>query len=216
MIQAGEKLFQEFLKLKELVTDFMENCAKTGNPRLSEKENELKETLRNFDVAWITYEQYYVYELMVIETDSRRFIINSIKIEKELQRFEEKSNLRGEDLINNPAYNAKREELISQLSQINSVCNMTGKGRDDLTEISILRAAEEVPNDLLVGQAQSIQVLAEKIRSSIQCFRLLLQKYRGNMDAVDPQLKNNQELIQIVELYETSWAAGKEQLLDKT
>ena len=93
---------------------------------------------------------------------------------------------------------------------------MTGKGRDDLTDIAILRAAEEVPNDLLVGQAQSIQVLAEKIRSSIQCFRLLLQKYKGNMDAVDPQLKNNQELIQIVELYETSWAAGKEQLLDKT
>ena len=116
VIQAGEKLFQEFSKLKELVTDFMDNCTKTGNPRFSEKENELKESLRNFDVAWITYEQYYVYELMVIETDSRRFIINSIKIENELQRFEAKSNLRGEDLINNPTYNAKREELISQLS----------------------------------------------------------------------------------------------------
>ena len=51
---------------------------------------------------------------------------------------------------------------------------MSGKGRDDLVDVGILRAAEEVPNDLLIGQAQSIQVLADKIRSSITCFRLLL------------------------------------------
>lgn len=30
---------------------------------------------------------------------------------------------------------------------------MSGKGRDDLVDIGIIRAAEEVPNDLLVGQA---------------------------------------------------------------
>jgi hypothetical protein len=30
---------------------------------------------------------------------------------------------------------------------------MTGKGRDDLTDIEILLAAEQIPNELLLGQA---------------------------------------------------------------
>ena len=129
-------------------------------------EQKVKETLQKFDVSWTTYEQYYVYELMVIESDARRFIIQAIKIEKELQQLES-TNTRGEDLLNDRDYNSKREELVAQLSQINSICNMSGKGRDDLVDVGILRAAEEVPNDLLVGQAQSIQVLADKIRSSV-------------------------------------------------
>jgi len=39
-------------------------------------------------LAWSTYEQYYVYELMVIETDARRFILESIKIEQQLRELE--------------------------------------------------------------------------------------------------------------------------------
>jgi hypothetical protein len=34
------------------------------------------------------------------------------------------------------------------------------------------------------------------------------------MDAVDPQLRNNKELVELVEIYESSWTLGKEQLLD--
>jgi len=50
---------------------------------------------------------------MVIESDSRRFIINAIKVDQELQHFENNSHLRGEDLLNDCDYNAKREELVS-------------------------------------------------------------------------------------------------------
>lgn len=63
-------------------------------------------------------------------------------------------------------------------------------------------------------EAHSIQILADKIRQSFSCFRILLNKYAQNLDAVDPQLKNNSELSQIIEVYENSWALGKDQLLD--
>jgi len=53
-----------------------------------------------------------VYELMVIENDSRRFIRNSIKIERELTALENSCGLSGEDLLSDGEYNAKREELI--------------------------------------------------------------------------------------------------------
>jgi hypothetical protein len=46
--------------------------------------------LKQFDLAWVTYEQYYVYELMVIEADARRFVTDSIKINKEMLDIESK------------------------------------------------------------------------------------------------------------------------------
>ena len=46
---------------------------------------QLKEMLSKFDELWTVYEQKYVYELMVIENDARRFIIDSINIEAFLQ-----------------------------------------------------------------------------------------------------------------------------------
>ena len=42
----------------------------------------------------------------------------------------------------------------------------------------------------------------------------MLRRYSENIDAVDPQLKNNKELLEIVEVYENSWSLGKKQLLD--
>jgi len=94
------------------------------------------------------------------------------------------------------------------------VTNVNGKGRDDLTDISILRAAENLSRDLKKGQAQALRILAEKIRQSLRCFRVLLRRYSGNIDALDPQLKNNKELLEVVEVYEDSWALGKDQLLN--
>ena len=44
----------------------------------------LKEMLVGFDEAWTKYEHKYICELMVIENDARRFIINSIEIERNL------------------------------------------------------------------------------------------------------------------------------------
>jgi hypothetical protein len=73
--------------------------------------NKIKQNLAEFDAAWSTYEQYYVYELMVIETDSRRFIIEAIKINEELKEMETQS-----ENITMIQYNDKRTELIQFLS----------------------------------------------------------------------------------------------------
>ena len=72
------------------------------------------------------------------------------------------------------------------MAQINAVTNVNGSGRDDLVDMGILAAAEKIPDRLLVGQCQSIQVLAEKISSSFQCFRLLMRRYSESIDSVDP------------------------------
>lgn len=48
----------------------------------------MKHCLQEFDKAWTTYEQYYVYELMVIETDARRYILEAIEVDKALREME--------------------------------------------------------------------------------------------------------------------------------
>lgn len=35
--------------------------------------------------------------------------------------------------------------LIEKLAQLNAVCNINGKGRDDLVDLRILQAAEQLP-----------------------------------------------------------------------
>lgn len=152
---------------------------------------------------------------MLIEQDARRFIIEAVKVDQEMQKMERYLEQRQENVYQNSHYNEKRQQLVNLLSQINSVANINGKGRDDLTDLAILKAAENLSNELLVGQAQSIQTLADKIRQSVRCFRALLRRYSENLDGVDPQLKNNKELVEVLEVYENSWSLGKEHLLDQ-
>lgn len=44
--------------------------------------------LHQFDVQWALYERSYVFELMVIEKDARRFVLQAIQQEQTLQQLE--------------------------------------------------------------------------------------------------------------------------------
>lgn len=75
---------------------------------LKDLNQKMKQSLRDFDIAWVTYEQFYVYELMVIETDSRRFIIDAIVIDEELRDIEASLEKTGSDPRSDEQYNEKR------------------------------------------------------------------------------------------------------------
>jgi len=40
--------------------------------------------------------------------------------------------------------------------------------------------------------------------------RLLFRRYETNIEAVDPQLKNNAELVEGLQTFESCWEKGKE------
>lgn len=44
--------------------------------------------LEQLDQKWTHYEQCYVFELMVIETDARRYIVDAIALEQKLSDYE--------------------------------------------------------------------------------------------------------------------------------
>jgi len=105
VINAGSQLFLSFIKLKEMLSQFDSDCHEM-------MELQLKVVLGEFDQAWTQYEQFYVYELMVIEQDARRFITEAIAIEEQMQEIERHLESHGQDVYSNPFYNEKRGELI--------------------------------------------------------------------------------------------------------
>lgn len=86
----------------------------------------LKKSVIRFDELWTIYEHKYVYELMVIENDARRFIIESINLEAALIMLARKGQCAGND-----EFDEKRQVMLGFICQINSIANTDGKGRDD-------------------------------------------------------------------------------------
>ena len=65
--------------------------------------------LEQLDLKWTHYEQCYVFELMVIETDARRFIVDGILFEKQMQDYELAQKKKGLVFIqSNKEYNEIR------------------------------------------------------------------------------------------------------------
>lgn len=101
------------------------------------------------------------------------------------------------------------------MAQINSVANVIGQGRDDL-DVSVLIAADEVCRKVSSSQSSAIRHLAEKIRKSfLQLRKLFTDRYAPNVEVVDPQLRNNPELVHHIAAFEKDWCLGKTHLVPK-
>lgn len=50
------------------------------------------------------------------------------------------------------------------------------------------------------------------MKTSFNAYRVLMQKYKKNIEIVDPQLKNNAELVKVLTLFEESWGLASNQL----
>jgi hypothetical protein len=149
---------------------------------------------------------------MLIEQDARRFITEAIKFEREMVMLEMKEKAKGRIVLDSVRYNNTRASLIQMIGKINSVANVEGKGRDDLGA-DIMVAAEGLSRRFSSVQSRSVTALVDKIRASFNAIRALLRRYEQNIEIVDPQLKNNNELVECLASFETSWEKGKEYFL---
>mmetsp|Transcript_20105 Transcript_20105/g.17805 ORF Transcript_20105/g.17805 Transcript_20105/m.17805 type:complete len:100 (+) Transcript_20105:358-657(+) len=57
--------------------------------------------------------------------------------------------------------------------------------------------------------------LYNNINTSFLSFRQLLNKYSENIEIVDPQLKNNEELVEGIVNFENTWSKGNLYLLEE-
>ncbi|CAG9323865.1 unnamed protein product [Blepharisma stoltei] len=212
VLEAGRNLYSSFSKLQiDLREIYNRICEETTSGIVGEVILCLTNALQEFDNNWVDFENLYVHELMVIETDARRYITEGIDIEREMLLLEAKGRSRGKLIFENEEYNHCRERFVKILGKINSVANIEGKGRDDLT-LDILIAAEGISRRMT--QNNPLKNLADKIRHSFTVLRALFRKYEINIEVVDPQLKNNPDLVEGLVKFEESWERGKAYILN--
>lgn len=140
VIESGTMLFTHFCILKETISEFYEKHfgeRKHESRGFADELEHLGGLLQRFDELWCTYEQKYVFELMVIENDARRFIIESVNIESILSQSHMNSILKKKE------FNENRENLLQKICQVNAVANEEGKGKESF-KFEILMTAEEL------------------------------------------------------------------------
>jgi uncharacterized hydantoinase/oxoprolinase family protein len=74
-----------------------------------------------FDQLWAKYEQGYIRELMAIESDARKFVVDIISADYNLTQAEHS----GMEI------DQARKRILQAICSINAVANVEGKGRDD-------------------------------------------------------------------------------------
>ena len=172
--------------------------------------------LEEFDSLWTQYEDSYVRELMVIEYQSRRFVMEAIQAEEALAKVEKvhkSSEHLFEDVKQKTDLQMANQTFTRVIAKINSVANFEGHGRDDLG-VEILMAAEDVLLRITQCESQNLRRLARRIIDSYQMLRELFKKYNENIEIVDPQLRNNPDLVEALMEYEKNWEKGKIYLLN--
>ena len=195
-----------------------------NNAEFRETKQSLNEYLEHFDKAWANYEKNYILELMVIEADSRRHVQNAIEAERELSTIENSSldKLRISVESKKEKVTKAYYKLVEWIWKINSIANVNGKGRDDL-KYSIMQAAEKrkcEAEDYIKAQTINYKIrcfseIYENLHASLNNFRALLIKYSDNIEVVDPQLKNNVELVEAITDFENIWSKANEFLIDE-
>ena len=208
VLHAGSNLFQKFIKIQFVIKEiYSRACEETSAGSVREIREEISSVLLEFDNLWVEFEQLYVHELMAIESDARRYIEEAIQHEQDLTALELVYKENSRSMLDSAEVLDIKSKFVQVLGKINSVANIEGKGRDDLS-IDILKAAEALIRRMTTP-TQCIRSLADKIKQAFLGLRVLFRKYAQNIEVVDPQLKNNPELVEALVRFETSWERGK-------
>lgn len=104
-----------------------------------------------------------------------------------------------------------KRQLVEKICEINPVTNIQGKGRNDFKH-DILTKAEQLHTQPHLSRA--VKKISEQVISTFQLFRTLIRKYSENIEVVDPMLRNNQELSDVMGDLEKSWSVARDQLSD--
>ena len=210
VIESGVALYKEFCSLR-LFTSFFytkhfEKTTKNDHQSLASDFSQLKEFLNNFDHLWSEYEQKYVSELMVIEGDARRYIIESINLETVIsQEYMQTAPMRQK-------LNQSRKSLLQNIGLVNTVANVEGKGRDDF-EFELLEKSESLMEPVQVAKhSRAVVHLAQNVRKTFDSYRNLMHEFQTNIELVDPQLRNNEQLVKVVSEFESAWTIAQNQI----
>jgi len=179
---------------------------------------ELQTVLVGLDVAWANFEQKYINELIQIEDQARRLIVQAMDSEQRLQKMEAERSIKAHQLqaaVDLPGYKSELRHLVGCTARLNSVANCRRKGRDDLSADILLDAVKTLAscdeaerngeNTELLAAAR---ILSKDVVDAFLAMRKYLQEIGKCLERVDPHLCNNAGLVARLVDWEESWEVG--------
>lgn len=204
---------------EDLQRAWSELCAllerwKGGDPGEKPQRTEMRTSLVTLDVAWAAFEKKYISELIAIEDQARKLIVQAVDSEKRLRDLEAKYG-ETEALLARFEYQAEQRRLVGSISYLNSVANFRRKGRDDLPADVLFDAVRTIQRcDLAEKNGQSTELsaaartLCGDVVESFVAMRLYLREIGKCLERVDPHLCNNAGLVTRLVDWEESWEVG--------
>mmetsp|Transcript_100905 Transcript_100905/g.245349 ORF Transcript_100905/g.245349 Transcript_100905/m.245349 type:complete len:530 (+) Transcript_100905:43-1632(+) len=162
---------------------------------------ELATALANLDTTWANFEQQYVAELMEIEEQARKLLVQAVHEERELQHLESVG-------ATGKPYQEARARLVSSISRLNSVANCRRKGRDDLGSDILVSAAAVLDGNGPCKASRAARVLAADVVGSFEAVRKYIKEVGQCLEKVDPHLCNNAGLVALLVDWEERWEVG--------
>ena len=90
--------------------------------------------------------------------------------------------------------------------------NVQGKGREDF-KLEVLLLSEKLSSK--DSSTAAVKKISEQVKHTFHLFRMLLRKYAENIEVVDPMLRNNKELSDVVGDLEKAWSLAKDHMLEE-
>uniref|UniRef100_A0A7S1WU01 Uncharacterized protein n=1 Tax=Alexandrium catenella TaxID=2925 RepID=A0A7S1WU01_ALECA len=179
--------------------------------------SELRNVLVTLDFAWTSFEHKYIYELIAIEEKARRLLVQAIEQERKAHTTEKRfcdpmfSDSQWQDVM--PQYREEQRLLVACISHLNSVANVSRKGRDDLSvdiffdAKSTLRRCKSSSESGAVNaeSLRAARILATDVVESFEAMRVYLREVEHCLERVDPHLCNNAGLVARLVDWEESW-----------
>mmetsp|Transcript_122130 Transcript_122130/g.272710 ORF Transcript_122130/g.272710 Transcript_122130/m.272710 type:complete len:447 (+) Transcript_122130:121-1461(+) len=165
---------------------------------------ELVTELESLDKAWACFEHQYIAELIAIEEQARKLIVQAVDQESRLRALEQQ---RAPSAI---AIEEARSQLIASIAHLNSVANFRRKGRDDLGADILTSAIAVLEQQKAAGltERSAAWILAEDVVASFASMRNYLEEVSKCLERVDPHLCNNAGLVARLVDWEESWEVG--------
>lgn len=93
------------------------------------------------------------------------------------------------------------------------MANISGKGRNDFKLDLFIKCQAILTKS--EGSSLAVKRLAEQVEKTFSLFRVLIRKYAENIEVVDPMLRNNQELADVMGDLEKAWSLARDQMMDQ-
>ena len=123
VLRYGKQLLFAFLKLKDLISNVYSRFCEDGlNCKdMAKLFDNMKRCLKNFDKCWVEFERIYVFELMIIEKDARRLVMQGIELDRLMRNYETSEKLKGTVVIKASSYDILRLNAIKSSQQCSTI-----------------------------------------------------------------------------------------------